>query len=111
MKTRKELKKDNHIIAIIGIIGILFFALLSIYFVFEKDILEKQLSLCQDKVPIWTLKISCQDIDLPIFFDAYVRVNITDIGFNLSAEFENYEDYQDALNSFKELNEYCEVLE
>lgn len=113
IKTRKELERDiKEVRIIIGLmlIGVLILGFYGIYKGIRVEQLETQLSECQDKIPIWTLKINCQDIDLPIFFDAYVRVNITNIGFNLSAEFEDYEDYQDALSSFKELNEYCEII-
>jgi len=110
MKTRKELERSNDILFWMVIALLLVILVLTILDERKISKLERELQTCQDKVPVWTLKINCQDIDLPIFFDSYTWVNITNIGFNLSAEFEDYEDYQDALSSFKELNEYCEVL-
>lgn len=56
--------------------------------------LEQELQSCQDKVPVWTLKIYCE---------------ISEGSFRTTMEydFNNYQEYQDALDN---VSEDCEVI-
>lgn len=107
-KTPKELERELRGSKKVGItllyICIFLAALLIIISVvagLQKSRFLDQLSECQNKVPIWTLKVYCNS-----FFDyAYGKVNSTII-----IQGEGYKDYERVLGYFKE-QKNCEVLD
>lgn len=79
--------------------GVSFLGFIVFFIVFfintnQIDNLEQQLQSCQEKVPVWTLNIECED------FDGIPRV-VMDL------KFDDYRDYKFFLN---DLPERCEVI-
>lgn len=106
MKTRKELaeQRDTAIswIVISWIIALAIMGVMAIYFGVQVRGYEKQLSECQDQVPVWTLKFVCVDID------AFSKITF-------EQNFTDYNDYEAGLSLVGDkkykLFENCEVIE
>ena len=57
----------------------------------------KELQSCQDKVPVWNVKIICWNY-----------MNLSRISFD--GDYSNYEDYKEQVDYYKDIKE-CEVIE
>ncbi len=102
-KRIKELEEQKTIWIMIAFLTGTFFLLQLVISIYTFETyghpveLSEQLQLCQEKIPIWTLNIYCED-----FEDSRAA--------NITMEFDSYEKYQRTLNQIIE-EETCEVIE
>jgi hypothetical protein len=108
-KQIRELKEENQRFRLLLMLGALFMLLLLFFIAvggFKVNNLEQQLSECQDKVPVWTLKIECE---------------FHNVSFSIKTEtnFSTYDEYILGLEKFNLNKGYwekidlktCEVIE
>ncbi len=102
-KQIRELEGDK----ILLIVGIIVLGLLGLGFGIHSDIkennLESQLQSCQEKVPVWTLKVECN-------YSPFV--NSESVFIYTEINFTDYQDYLENLEAVEqgESGENCEVL-
>lgn len=102
-KQIRELREDVSTWKVISIVTFIYFIVFLFLWVFDiqnHSEFESQLQSCQEKVPVWTLKLYC--IGHGDFDSYYQEIN-----------FSSYNSYENALKNFeggdKSIN--CEVLE
>ena len=104
-KQIRELRDNRDNLFYLGIVFIVFSLFLSGWIGYLKDTtvpdLKSQLQSCQEKVPVWTLKIIC-------YHTNYLGADTYNIIYE--SNHSNYQNYLNHLGSVEEL-ENCEVLE
>ena len=100
-KQIRELKESKGDWKSTAIMFVIFFLILSLAIIFSPKInnLESQLKSCQEKVPVWTLKVECNDEEERGLINQVITITNY-----------NYEDYKESIMVFNEM-ENCEVLE